>query len=256
MDKGSRSGKILKVAFDLSLIGHSEITAFTSRLPKEQDSWTDNVSYVTDVFRRGQASGIRVIPRIVTSTTAREAIVEETEHHSYDLVFLAVSRRSPLSGALFGSVGDYVFRKVNAPTVIMSVQDMNYPYSSVVAPVSERVNTKFSISLALMLSKAIKTPLVLPDLRRYDGNNRTHRFRALLNNIKPLRSELGNEIVLVRPAGGKGILNDLASAHPDTNSAVAVVGIQPGNGGSLRVNSEIKEIVKFYPGDVIVARNS
>lgn len=253
MARGARSSKVLQMAFDLSREYAAEVTAFTVREERKELIWTDKVNLVTEAYRLGKMNNVKVIPRIVSSESAKEAIVNEANTHSYDYLVLATTRRSPLSGALFGSIGDFVFKNVKIPVIMVSIKNMDYPYRSIIAPVSEDMSTRASISFALHLKKALGCSIVLPDLRKYDRRP-THGFRVLMDNIQSLSDEFGENIRLIKSGYRIGGPDELNSLGGETKSDVAVVGVRTGPSGSVRISAAIKDVVKHYSGDVIVVK--
>lgn len=256
MARGSRSSRVLQIAFDISGIHGTEITAFTVREEKKKQFWTDNVNTVTDSYSRGKLSGVKVIPKIVSASSTREAIVRESETHSYDLLILATSRRSVLSGALFGNIGDYVFKNVHSPIVLVSLSDGVYPYRSIIAPLSEDLSTRHSISFALQLKRALQCPLVIPDLRKYDSKKPTHGFRILLSNMQSLEGEFGEDITFVRSGYRNGLLEEITRLGRESESDAVVIGVRPKYSGTVRISSIVKNVVKQFPGDVIVVKKA
>lgn len=253
MARGARSNKVLQMSFDMSRAYSAELTAFTVREERKELIWTDKVNLVTEAYRMGKMKGVKVIPKIVSSESAKEAIVTEANSHSYDYLIIATNRRSPLSGALFGSIGDYILKNVKIPAIMVSIKNISYPYKSIIAPVAEDLSSRASISFALHLKRAVGCHLVLPDLRKYDKKP-THGFRVLLDNIQSIYSEFGEDIKFIKSGFTIGNVDELNSIGSETHSDVAVVGIRPGQAGTVRVSSTIKEVVKKYPGDVIVVK--
>ncbi len=253
MAKGSHSGRMLRIALDISGIYSTEITAFTVRGKTRAQFWTDNVNLVTEVYEAGRKNGVKVIPKIVTSDSVREAILRETEFRSYDLLMVGIGRRAPLSGSLFGNIGDHLFKNVHTTVVMLSISDDLYPYSSVIAPVSEDLSTRHSVSLAMNLKKAMGSRLILQDLRKYDRKP-THGFRTLLESIHRLNGEFGEDISYIRSGSRDGSLSDLSRLGSEMQNSLAVLGVRTGRTGSVRVNSAVKNVIKYYPGDVMVVK--
>lgn len=253
MARGARSNKVLQITFDISKIFATEVTAFTVREERKELIWTDKVNLVTEAYRLGKVKNVKVIPKIVSAESAKTAIVAEASAHSYDYLVVATTRRSPLSGALFGSIGDYVFKNVRTPVIMASIKSPDYPYRSVIAPISEELSTRSSISFAMHLKKALGCPLVLPDLRKYD-RRRTHGFRVLLDNLQSVYDVFGNDVKFVKSGYRIGSVDELGAVGKESGSDVAIVGVRPAASGTLRINSYIRDVVKRYPGDVIVVK--
>ncbi len=253
MARGSTSSKVLKMAFDLSKSFSTEITAFTVRDVRRELTWTDKVNLITDAYRLGRELNVRVVPKIVSSESTKESIVNEVNSHRYDVIIMATTRRSPLSASLFGNMGDYVFKHSKAAVAMLSIKTPAYPYRSIIVPVSEELNHRFSVAFSLHLKRALNRRMSILDLRKYDKKP-THRFKSLFDSFTWLVDTYGDDISLNRTGYRNGLLIDLAGMSDAGANDLMVLGIAVSPSGSLRINSKVKYLVKHFPGDVIVIK--
>lgn len=253
MAKGYRSKRVLDIAFALSREHDSEITAFTVKDSVREITWSDKVSLVTDAYKEGKLKNIKVVPKVHTFRSVREGIVEEVNKHGYDMLLIASAKRSPLSTSLFGGIGDYVLKNSKVTTVAASVKNSNFPYSKILVPVSEFINTRAAVSFALYLKKALGSSLTFADLRKYD-KKRTHGFNMLFDNMDEVLKTFGSNIDIIRSGFSTSIRDEVQIIAKNVKPNAIVVGIRSGPEGRIRINSSIKSIIKESSQDAILVK--
>ncbi len=253
MARGGRSTKVFRIALDMAREYSTEITAFTVRDEKRDLLWTEKVNLITEAYRVGKSMGLKVIPKIVSSDSTKVSIIKESEAHSYDYILIATTRRSPLSGALFGNIGDYVFTNSKVPVAMLSTKGTEYPYKSAIIPISETLSTRYSILFALHLKKAIKYSAYMMDLRKYD-KKKTHGFKLLMDRFPQLSKIYGENISYASTGRKSNVQEEIMSAWRQYRSDVLILGIRPGPSGRIRVPLSMRSIIKQFPGDVIIVK--
>ncbi|GGM79141.1 hypothetical protein GCM10007108_16670 [Thermogymnomonas acidicola] len=253
MAQGDRSPVALRIAFDLAQRFGSEVTAFTVKEESREITWSDKVKMVTRAFQEGKERGIKVVPRVRTSGSAKEGIVEEINSHSYDLVLIASQKRSPLSTALFGSISDYVIKNSNTITAAVSTHGNNYPYKRILVPVSEGLNTRVSVLFGLYLKLVSGSSILLADMRRFD-KKRTHGFQSLFEHMEQVYERFGPEVSVTRGGLETNLRNEVHRMIEDTGSDCVVLGVRPDRYGRIRVKAELKSVVKESQVDTILIK--
>ncbi len=253
MAKGQRSRKALKLAMDFSGEYGSELTAFTVKDSTRELTWSDKVHVVTSAYKIGKERNIKVIPKVSSNKSVKAGIVEEVKGRSYDLLLMASESRSFFSKRIFGGMVDYVVRNVNIPVAALSIKTSGYPYSSIVFPMSERLNTKGSLSMALAIKKAIGKPLYIYDLRFIDPAPQ-HGFRLLNDNLDRIIEAYGGNINLVRVSENTVPENFLKSELAREKNSLLVLGIRTDNSGKVKVPSEVRNLEKSLPTDTLIVK--
>lgn len=253
MAKGDRSCRVMDLAFDLSRYHSSEITALTVKDETRDHTWSDKVSMVSRAYQKGKERGIKVVPKVKTSDSVRESLVEEANTHGYDMVMIAASRRSPLSASIFGGIGDYVVKNTRVPTVATSVKTGHYPYRSILFPVSEGLNTRTAAAFALYLKQATGAKLHLADFRRYD-QRRTHGFNLLFDSLDKIMARFGPEIGIIRGGYYNSMAEDLNFIINQVSADAVIIGVRSDQSGRIRLNSNLKSIIKESPADAILVK--
>ena len=168
--------------------------------------------------------------------------MNEADSRYYDLLIMATHKRSMLSGSVFGSIGDYMLKNIKMPIGILSVSEREYPYKKILLPVSENINTRASVFIALELAKINRSKLIIFDIRKYD-KKKTHGFKNLFDNIGDIAK---NEIdVKIDKSGDNTSIREemdsiILSEDPD---CVVIGGRKVGN-EKLRINSDMKFVIK------------
>ncbi len=250
MFKGTNSSKVLKISYDMAREYGSEITAITIREKTESIDVQGRLSLVTAAYNEGKKAGIKVIPKIQTFDNAREGIIMETKGHYYDILFLSTRKRSMLSSSIFGNIGDYVLKNSSIPLAILSSGDKEYPYSSILLPLSESINTRAAVYFALQLAKLHKSQVTILDLRKYDKNP-AHGFKTLMDNPAILSGSMG-DIRIVRSGDSAGIKEEIGNYIKSDNPDCIIVGITKSE--KYRIISDIKFIIKEPGIDTILVK--
>ncbi len=252
MAKGYRSRRVLDIAFSLSSIYHSEITALTVKDESRELTWSDKVHLVTDAYEEGKERNIKVIPRVKTYKTIKEGIVMEANSHNYDAMLVAVHKRSPLSASVFGGIGDYILKNSKIPSAIMSIKDSNFPYRKIMVPLSEQINTRTAVSFGLHLKRATNSKLIFVDLRKYDRKV-THGFNMLFENLGQITQIYGEGIEVMRSGSSTSIREEVNLVSSKISPDAVVLGVTKVR-NSVRLNSNIKSIIKDGMCDQILVK--
>jgi len=250
MFKGNNSSKVLKMAYDMAKQNNSEITAITIREKSDHIDIAGRLGLVTNAYNEGKKAGIKVIPKIQTFDNAREGLVMETSNHYYDILILSTRKRSMLSSSIFGNIGDYILKNSSVPVAILSSCNKEYPYSNIMLPLSESINTRAAVYFSIQLAKLHRSNLTILDLRKYDKKP-AHGFKALMDNPDIL-SESKAEIKIVRSGGLTGIKEEVGNYLNSENPDCIVVGIKKSQ--KYRMTSDIKFIIKEPEIDTILVK--
>ncbi|MHB1471004.1 MAG: universal stress protein [Thermoplasmataceae archaeon] len=252
MAKGYRSRRVLDIAFSLSEVYHSEITALTVKDESRELTWSDKVHLVTNAYEEGKERNIKVIPRVRTYRTIKEGIVQEANSHNYDAMLVAVHKRSPLSASVFGGIGDYILKNSRIPSAIMSIKDSVFPYKKIMVPLSEQVNTRTAVSFALHLKKATNSRIVFVDLRKYDRKV-THGFNMFFENLGQITALYGEGIDVTRSGTSTSIQEEVNLISSRISPDAVILGVTKTK-NSVRLNSNIKSIIKDGMSDQILVK--
>lgn len=252
MAKGDRSRVVLDLAFSISDTYNTEITALTVK-EELKVTWSDKVNVIINAYRDGKERNIKVIPKVRTSRSVKQGIVEEVETRNYDLLMLGTFKRSVLSGSLFGGIGDYVIKNSKIPTAVFSVKGSMFPYRKILVPVCETLNTRASFSLAMHIKKALGSDLVIADLRKYD-KKRTHGFQTLFDRMGEMVSTYGENVTVIRPSFSTSLLDEMDLVIRDQRPDLIVFGVADSKSGKVRFNSNIKNLVKSTVQDIVVLK--
>lgn len=252
MAKGYRSRRVLDIAFSLSEVYHSEITALTVKDESRELTWSDKVHLVTNAYEEGKERNIKVIPRVRTYRTIKEGIVQEANSHNYDAMLVAVHKRSPLSASVFGGIGDYILKNSRIPSAIMSIKDSVFPYKKIMVPLSEQVNTRTAVSFALHLKKATNSRIVFVDLRKYDRKV-THGFNMFFENLGQITELYGEGIDVTRSGTSTSIREEVNLISSRISPDAVILGVTKTK-NSVRLNSNIKSIIKDGMSDQILVK--
>ena len=253
MAKGDRSRVVLDLAFSLSNAYNTEITALTVKEELKEVTWSDKVNIIINAYRDGKEKNIKVIPKVRTSRTVRQGIIDEVKTKNYDLLLLGTFKRSILSGSLFGGIGDFVIKNSNIPTAVMSIKGSAFPYRKILVPVCETLNTRASVSLAMHLKKAVGSDLIIADLRKYD-KKRTHGFSTLFDRLGEMVSLYGENITVLRPGLSATLSEEMDFMIRDQKPDLIVFGVSESKSGKVRFNSIMKELIKSTPQDIVVLK--
>lgn len=253
MAKGDRSRVVLDLAFSISEKYGSEITALTVKEELKEVTWSDKVNVIINAYRDGKERNIKVIPKVRTSRSVRQGIVEEVENKNYDLLMLGTFKRSLLSGSLFGGIGDYVMKGSKIPTAVFSIKGSPYPYGKILVPICETLSTRASFALAVHIKEATGAELILADLRKYD-KKRTHGFQSLFDRMGELVESYGENIKIIRPSLSTSLLEEMNVVIRDQRPDLMVFGVPDSKSSKVRFNSYIKTLVKSTVQDIAVLK--
>ncbi len=253
MAKGDRSRTVLDLAFDLAHEYSSEITALTVKENVREVTWSDKVAVVINAYKEGKEKNIKVIPKVRTSRSVKQGIVEEVSSRAYDLLLLGTFKRSVLSASIFGTIGDYVIKNSTIPTAVVSLHGSKYPYSKILVPLCETLTTRAAVSFALHMKKALNSQLILADLRKFD-RKKTHGFNTLMDRLGEAIEQYGSDITVVRPGMSSNLTDEVSNLIREQNPDVIVMGVRDSPGGKVRFNSDMKAIIKGTYQDTIVVK--
>lgn len=253
MAKGFYSKRVLAIALDIARQDRTEITAFSVKDSKREITWSDKVRIVTDAYQAGKSVGVKVIPKIVTAPSVREAITKEAGSRNYDFVLIGTGKRSKYSPAIMGGVGEYVLKRSPIPVIAASVEEKTYPYERILVPVSEQLSTKSSVMLALNLKKITGAKLFLADLTSHD-RKRKSSFKAFFDNIRTILEEYGHEITLVRTGTSQDLVADAIELIGEYDPDAVVLGVKPVDKEKVRLSSNLKAIAKAVTKDMILVK--
>ena len=253
MAKGDRSKVVLELAFSLSEMYNTEITALTVKEEVKEVTWSDKVSVVINAYRDGKDRNIKVIPKVRTSASTKQGIVDEVNSKSYDILLLGTFKRSLLSGSLFGGIGDYVMKHSKVPTALVSIKGSTFPYRKILLPLSESLNTRGAVSFALQLKKALGSNLTIADLRKFD-KHRTHGFSAIFDRFGEVVSKYGENITIIRPGYSSSLVEEVHLLIGDQKPDLIILGVAENQKGKVRFNSDLKNIIKATEQDTIVVK--
>ncbi len=253
MARGGRSRRALEIAFGMSSLHESEITALTIKDEFHDMSWSEKVSLVTDAYREGKEIGIKVVPKIRTRGSVRECITDEANTHGYNVLMIAAGKRSPLSASIFGGIGDYVLKNSKIPVIAASVSERNYPYRNILLPISENVNTRTAVSFALNLAMAIGAKVHLADLRGYDVKIR-HGFRLLFEQYAEISKSFPGKIELIKCGDSDTLKEELRLLSERISPDAIVLGVRTDNSGRIRMSSNVKATIKDSESDTLLVK--
>ncbi|MCL5783398.1 MAG: universal stress protein [Candidatus Thermoplasmatota archaeon] len=253
MAKGDRSKVVLELAFSLSEMYNTEITALTVKEEVKEVTWSDKVSVVINAYRDGKDRNIKVIPKVRTSASTKQGIVDEVNSKSYDILLLGTFKRSLLSGSLFGGIGDYVMKHSRVPTALVSIKGSTFPYRKILLPLSESLNTRGAVSFALQLKKALGSDLTIADLRKFDKHG-THGFSVIFDRFGEVVSKYGENITIIRPGYSSSLVEEVHLLIGDQKPDLIILGVTENQKGKVRFNSDLKNIIKATAQDTIVVK--
>lgn len=253
MAKGERSRKALKLGFDFSKSMNTEITALTVKDSNRELTWSDKVHVVTSAYKLGKEMNIRVIPKIITNRSVKSGIVKETSSKNYDLLLMASDSRSFFSKSLFGGNVDYIIRHVSIPVAALGIRSHSYPYSSVVYPMSEVINTRSSLALSLAIKKSIERPLKILDLRYLDRKPQG-RFRFFQDHFDQIIHTYGGDISFIRDTSGKNFVEMIRNSTFQEKNPLLVLGVRPDQNGRVKLPSELREVHRSVNCDVLLVK--
>ncbi len=250
MAKGESSRMALNIATDLARVLNSEITALTVKDEVREVTWSDKVAVVMTAYREFRDKGLKIIPKIQSARNVKAGIVFEANSKNYDLVLMSSRARNGVSSSSLGGVSEYVLKHSKNTTAVISLKGSKYPYKNIFIPMSERLNSRKSVYLGAVLAKVFGAKFVLCDARSYD-KKKLHGFKTIMNS--EIWRELNIDYKLIElPQGDmkEEILNAISSGGSD----LLVLGIRPDRYSNVRVNSEIKKLIRETNVDTLLIK--
>ncbi len=242
MFRGINSIKALKLGFDFAEYNKAEITAITVREKSDSIEWSNSVTLVTNAYKDGKRRGLKVIPKIITSDSAKSGLMREADSRYYDLLIMATHKRAMLSGSVFGSIGDYMLKNIKMPLGILSVSEREYPYKKILLPISENINTRASVFFALELAKINRAKLIIFDIRKYD-KRKTHGFKNLFDSIGDIaKNEI--EVKIDKSGYNTNTRDEMNSIILSEDPDCVVIGARRVDNEKVRINADMKFIIK------------
>ncbi|BAB59644.1 TVG0489921 [Thermoplasma volcanium GSS1] len=251
MAEGRSSRRVLHIAMALADVFGSEISAVTVRDQAKDIMWTNKINVVTNAYKEGLARNIKIIPKIITSSDVKSALINEINRHSYDLVIIASEKRSIITRITSGPVSNQVIKKAESPTALVSVKTQNFPYKSIYIPLSETINTRSAVAFGLTLKKVMGAKAVLADLRAFDSNP-THRFSYIFDYMNEIVSNFGDNVTVIKGGTKYDLKESVLNGAASTGADAVVLGVKAGENGKIRVNSIIKDLMKTGDFDSIL----
>ncbi|PYB67755.1 universal stress protein [Thermoplasma sp. Kam2015] len=251
MAEGRSSRRVLHIAFSFATAMGSEITAITVRDQAKDMMWTNKITVVTNAYKEGLNNNIKVIPKILTSSDVKSALVEELNRHSYDMVIIASEKRSIITRITSGPVSNYVIKRSNIPTALVSVKTQNFPYKTIYIPLSESVNTRGSVAFGLFLKKVTGAKVIFSDLRAFDQNP-THKFSYIFDYMNEIVENFGGNITMKKGGTSSDLKESILAEASNSEVDALILGVRAGPNGKIRVSSEIKDLMKTGEFDSIL----
>ncbi|MCL4314827.1 MAG: universal stress protein [Candidatus Thermoplasmatota archaeon] len=253
MAKGQRSRKALRLGFDFSRALNTEITALTVKDSSRELTWSDKVHVVTSAYKLGKEMNVKVIPKIITNRSVRSGIVNETANRNYDLLLMASDSHSFFARSLFGGNVDYIIRHVSIPVAALGIRTGNYPYTSIVYPMSEMINTRSSLAFSLAIKKSIEKPLRILDLRYLDSKPQD-RFRFFRDHFDQIIQKYGGDVSFIRDSAGKNYIEVIRNGTSGEKNPLLVLGVRPDQNGRVKLPAELREINRSVNCDILLVK--
>ncbi|MHB1440323.1 MAG: universal stress protein [Cuniculiplasma sp.] len=250
MAKGDSSRRAFEFATDFAKIFGSEITALTIKDETREVTWSDKVAVVMHAYKESSQKGLKVIPKIQSARNVKEGIIREANSKNYDLVLMSFRSRSGVSASLFGGIGDYILKHSKNTTASLSIKRDTYPYKKILVPMSEKLNTRKSVYLAAVMARVMNSKFYLCDMRSFD-RKKIHGFKTLMNAEIWKELKLDYEIAEIH---GDDLREAVQQRIYSTSSDLVILGIRPDNYSNVRINSEIKKIIKDAPIDSLLIK--
>ncbi len=241
------------MALDLVPKDSAEITAFSVKDSKREITWSDKVRVVTNAYQIGKAVGVKVIPKIATAPSVKEAIIKEAGSRNYDFVFMGATKRSKYSPSIVGNIGEYVLKKSPVPVIVAALEEKTYPYERILVPVSDQVNTRSSLAFSLMLKRSTGAVLILADLTSHNIGKRG-TFKTFFTNIKTVVEQYGSDVTVVKGGDSTDIVTDTTGLIHEYKPDAVVLGVKPLDSGKVRLSSNLKAIAKSVTTDMLLVK--
>ncbi len=241
MAKGENSKKAFDLALGIASKYKSEITALTVKDEVREIVWSDKVAIVLNAYKEGKERNIHVIPKVQSARSIKQGIVAEINSRNYDIVLFSSLPRATLSASLLGGIGDYIVKNSRSTVIAITTRKKNDNYEKLLVPISESLNVRRSIFIALMISKVTGAKVCLLDLRKFD-TKQTHGFKNLFDSKEELIKEFPN--LEFSKAEGDSLKEILMNRMYSWGADLLVMGVRPGTSGNIRINGMIKDLIK------------
>ncbi len=250
MARGESSKKAFTIATEFARNLGSQITALTIKEETREVTWSQKVAIIMNAYKEAKSEGLNVIPKIQSSRSVKEGIITEINSRNYDLVLMSSRARPGISASLLGPIGDYVIKNSKNTVAAISLKRDSYPYKNIFVPMSERLNTRKSVYLAALFAKVLKAKFNLCDMRDFD-RKKVHGFKTIMNN--EIWKELNIDYEITK-GNGENLRESVMNRVYASSSDLIIMGLRPDSYSNVRINSDIKRIMKDIPIDSILIK--
>ena len=251
MAKGEHSKKAFDLALGLASNYKSEITALTIKDEAREIVWSDKVAIVLNAYKEAKERNIRLVPKVQSAKNIKQGIVSEINSKNYDMVIFSSGPRATLSASLLGGIGDYIIKNSRATVLAITSRMNKYKYERVLVPVTESLNVRRSLYIALMISKVYNARVNILDLRKFDRKE-THGFKNFFDSIDEIKKEYPN--IEFSKSEGNNMKEIILGRAYSTGADLLVFGVRPGTSGNIRINGLIKDLIKEMWTDTILIK--
>ena len=251
MAKGERSKKAFDLALGLASNYKSEITALTIKDEAREIVWSDKVAIVLNAYKEAKERNIRLVPKVQSAKNIKQGIVSEINSKNYDMVIFSSGPRAALSASLLGGIGDYIIKNSRTTVIAITSRMKKNIYERLLVPVTESLNVRRSIYIALMISKVFGAKVNILDLRKFDKKE-THGFKNLFDSMDEIKREYPN--VEFSKSEGNNMKEIILGRAYSTGADLIVFGVRPGTSGNIRINGLIKDLIKEMWTDTILIK--
>ena len=251
MAKGEHSKKAFDLALGLASNYKSEITALTIKDEAREIVWSDKVAIVLNAYKEAKERNIRLVPKVQSAKNIKQGIVSEINSKNYDMVIFSSGPRATLSASLLGGIGDYIIKNSRATVLAITSRMNKYKYERVLVPVTESLNVRRSLYIALMISKVFDAKVNILDLRKFDRKE-THGFKNFFDSIDEIKKEYPN--IEFSKSEGNNMKEIILGRAYSTGADLIVFGVRPGTSGNIRINGLIKDLIKEMWTDTILIK--
>ena len=251
MAKGERSKKAFDLALGLASNYKSEITALTIKDEVREIVWSDKVAIVLNAYKEAKERNIRLVPKVQSAKNIKQGIVSEINSKNYDMVIFSSGPRATLSASLLGGIGDYIIKNSRTTVLAITSRMKKNKYERVLVPVTESLNVRRSLYIALMISKVFDAKVNILDLRKFDKKE-THGFKNFFDSIDEIKNEYPN--VEFSSSEGNNMKEIILGRAYSTGADLLVFGVRPGTSGNIRINGLIKDLIKEMWTDTILIK--
>ncbi len=250
MAKGGSSTKAFQIAFSFAMKYNSQLTFLTIKEEVKEITWSDKIAIIMNAHREVTSKGIKSIPRIQSAKNVKEGILKEMNSKPYDLTFMSHRQRKSVSTSLFGSIGDTVIKKTSRTVAMISSVGRPTHYKNIFVPITERLNTRKSVYLSVLLAHSEGAKLTICDMRNFD-RKKIHGFKAFMEE-KPWEAlEVTTDVII---KSTDGVRDTTMQALYTSGADCIVLGVRSDEYNNVRINSDIKRIIKDFAEDSILVK--